>query len=138
MTNRWIRAAAGGLLLGCGGCVVDPAPGPVPMAVQYSACQQFTQPVQSDGKTVMGTGVQCLQPDGSWKIVSPATAAVPAVPPPGGGYAMPYPYPYYYPYPVYGYYPWLYGPDIWIGGGWGPGRGWGHERGWGFRGDGRR
>ena len=101
----------GGLALGllCSGCVVAPP------ALLVSNCREFTQAVMVDGKSQTGYGVECPQPDGSWRVVAPAVVPPPGAPPPATYYApSPYaaaPYPYYYPY----YYP----PVITFGLGWG-------------------
>jgi hypothetical protein len=123
------------LALGLNACVTPPLP---PQAIVQN-CQQFTQDITAAGKSVPGYGVQCQQPDGSWGVTVPPQATPPlasaVVPAP----AYPYPYqvpdysyPYVYPYGgAYSLYPWYYGPDVYLGFGWGGGWGWyGHGGGW--------
>jgi hypothetical protein len=40
-----------------------------------SYCREFTQTFTISGETEKGYGTACLQPDGSWKIVSQTNAA---------------------------------------------------------------
>lgn len=132
MTMRLVRTALGGLVLTCSACVV--APSPAPMAVTQN-CRPFTQTITVDGKSQPGYGVECQQPDGTWTVVTPATATPPpppvaAVPVPGYVYEPPYYYYWYLDSYPWAYYPWYFGPDIAIGVG--PGYGWhgGWEGGW--------
>lgn len=37
-------------------------------------CREYTQTVTIGGKTQKGYGTACLQPDGSWRMVTPAEA----------------------------------------------------------------
>jgi len=130
MTRRLIQLALGGMLLGCSGCVV--APYPYASRPPAPPCRTVTQPITVDGKSVPGYGIQCLQPDGSWQLMGALSPTPPVAPPqqPDAGVVYPQPYPYY-PYGGYPYaYPWIYGPDIVIGGGWG----WGGGGGGGWHG----
>ena len=131
MIRRGLQLALGGMLLGCSGCVV--APYPYAAGPQGPPCRTVTQPITVDGKDVPGYGIQCLQPDGSWQLMGALSPTPPVAPPqPDPGVAYPQPYPYY-PYAAYPYaYPWIYGPDIVIGGGWG----WGGGGGGGWHGGG--
>lgn len=119
----------GSLALGfiCAGCVAPPPPLVVPN------CREFAQTITVDGKEQTGYGVECPQPDGTWKVVAPAVvppAGTPS-PPPAATYdyppyyVMPYPYAYY---PYQTYYPWYYPPVIQFGFGWN--WGWHGHGGW--------
>jgi hypothetical protein len=91
-------------------------PPPPIAAVQPPApaqCREFKQAITVGGKTQQGVGTQCLQPDGTWRVVGAAPAQTPptapsVAPPPIVAAAPPYPvYPYPYPYP----YPYAYAPS---------------------------
>ena len=122
-----------GLLLACAGCIAEPSPPPLaPVAVAsppapapapQPQCREFQQTVMVGGQPQQGYGTTCLQADGSWQIVQPATASPPPAPPapvavapaPYAAYPYPaYPYPYSYPYPYYGY-PGYVGPSVGFG-----------------------
>lgn len=98
----------------CAACVVAPAGTPVAYAPAAAPtnCRDFKTTIQVDGRSQDATGVACEQPDGTWKVTSPATAAALAAPPPPTvAYA-----PYYYPYPPYYYDPYYYyGPPVTVG-----------------------
>ena len=114
-----------GLVLACAGCVAVPPPAPPPPPAAVAApqaaaepqhCREFQQTVMVGGQPQQGYGTTCLQPDGSWQIVSPPTAGAPPASPPPAVAAAPYPaYPYpYYPYPYYAY-PGYVGPPVSVG-----------------------
>jgi len=131
MTTRTFQTALSGALLALGGCVVAPPP----MAVAQQNCQQFTQTINVNGINQLGYGLQCLQPDGNWQIVTPAGPTPVALPPP----TVVVPYPTYAPYADDPYYygsPWYFGPEIGIGVG--IGRGWHGGGGGGWHGGGGR
>lgn len=78
-------------------------------------CREFQQKILIDGKEQSAYGTACRQPDGSWRVVSPATTnppenstsnppSVAVVPVPYPYYYYPAPYAYPYPYPYYRYY----------------------------------
>jgi hypothetical protein len=121
MTTRSFQTLLAGALLALGGCVAEPPP----MAVVQQNCRQFTQTIIVAGNSQLGYGLECIQPDGTWQIVTPAGSTPPPMP------AVPYPV--YAPYAYDPYYygsPWYFGPEIGIG--IGVGRGW-HGGGGGWR-----
>ena len=119
MVTRSVRAAAGCLVLGCAACAVAPPPAPPPPGAVAQTCRQFTRPITVDGKNVPGYGVECLQIDGTWKVVMPAQPA----PPPSADVAPYDPNPGTTPGP----YDWYITPNITfrVGGGYFWGGGWG-------------
>jgi hypothetical protein len=119
-----------GLVLACAGCIAAPPPAPPPpvavaappptdtAAAEPQHCREFQQTVMVGGQPQAGYGTTCLQPDGSWQIVSQPTASHAPAPAPAVA-AAPYPaypaYPYpYYPYPYYAY-PGYVGPSVGLG-----------------------
>jgi len=130
MSSRSFKLILGSTLLALGGCVVAPPPA----ALAQQGCRQFTQTIKVEGKDQTGYGVQCLQPDGTWQVVTPPQPTPPLLPP--ATVVVPYPPyaydPYYDGYPYYYGYPWYPGPTIGLGFGWSHGwdrGGWGRD-GW--------
>ncbi len=148
MTTQSIRTALSCTLLAFGGYLAAmPSLAVAQTGVAAQTCQQFTQTITVAGKSQLGYGLQCLQPDGTWHVVTPAGLTPVAPPqvasvapyPPYVPYSAPYDYgyvdPYYYGAPLDYGYPWYFGPDIGIG--IGIGRGWhGGGGGGGFHGGG--
>jgi hypothetical protein len=102
-------------------------------------CREFTQKIIIGGAPHTGYGISCMQPDGSWQVVSqpqdnsapppPAPYAQAAAYPPGSypagyGYVVAPP-PAYYAAP----YPYYYGPSVGLNFDIGRG-GYYHDHGW--------
>ncbi len=55
---------------------VYPAPGYVVAGPGYGPyCRPYRQTLTIAGETQVGTGTACLQPDGSWELVTPASGS---------------------------------------------------------------
>ena len=134
MSSPNIRASVTLAALICAGCVASPPPPPVmpmtmiappPQAVAApqaqaaqagQTCREYQQTITLNGQPQEAWGTTCLQPDGTWKVVSQPSDAAPAAsssvappppPPPVQQQAIAvqsYPAYAYYPYPSYYYY----------------------------------
>lgn len=80
MATYLVRIASSSLALVCTGCVAAPQPAWVAVTLPPN-CQQFTQTILVDGKSQPGYGIECQQPDGTWKVTAPAAATPPPMPP---------------------------------------------------------
>jgi hypothetical protein len=60
------------LLAGCTATALPPAP---------EGCRNFGQTININGQGRQGWGVECLQPDGTWRITSPPHEVSGPVPP---------------------------------------------------------
>lgn len=114
----------------CAGCVASPPPTPLPpppdaalpapaqtasapAAPAGQTCREFQQTITLDGAPQEAWGTTCLQPDGTWKVMTsqqPGGAAPAPQPVTVPSYYPAYAYnPYPYPYPYYYYPPYYYG-----------------------------
>ena len=153
MSSQSLRTPLMLAVLFCAGCVVSPPPPPMPLppaadvappaqaaAPQAQAaqagptCREFKETITLNGAPQEAWGTTCLQPDGTWKVMSApqldgapsttataaaATTAPPPAPPPQQQQAVAVPsypaytyYSYPYPYPYYYYPPYYYGGPV--------------------------
>ena len=129
---RFFRTSLASLTIALSGCVVAPPPTPVitapataPVATssapQTQHCREFQKTVTIGGRSQEAYGTSCLQPDGSWKIVSPEETSPSPAPPPVAAVPV---FPAYRPVP-FAYYPgYVFGPPVAVGLGFGFGRRW--------------